>query len=113
MYLIAGLGNPEKKYDRTRHNTGFMAMDALSSMLGTELRDKRFKGLTSSLFYKGEKLLLIKPMTYMNLSGEAVRAAADFYGSYSYFFIWQRFFSEVAEDEFYKRRLSVCVQTLY
>ena len=40
-------------------------------------------------------------------------AAADFYGSYSYFFIWQRFFSEVAEDEFYKRRLSVCVQTLY
>ena len=79
MYLIAGLGNPDKKYDRTRHNTGFMAMDALSSMLGTELRDKRFKGLTSSLFYKGEKLLLIKPMTYMNLSGEAVRAAADFY----------------------------------
>ena len=79
MYLIAGLGNPDKKYQYTRHNTGFMALDALADKLSCEVREKRFKGLCGQAFYKGEKLLLIKPMTYMNLSGEAVRAAADFY----------------------------------
>ena len=79
MYLIAGLGNPDKKYESTRHNTGFMALDKLAGLLGTEVRDKKFKGLCGTSSYKGEKLLLLKPLTYMNNSGEAVRAAADFY----------------------------------
>ena len=79
MYLIAGLGNPDKKYELTRHNTGFMAIDELADMLSVDIREKRFKGLCASAFYEGEKLLLLKPMTYMNNSGEAVRAAADFY----------------------------------
>ena len=79
MYLIAGLGNPDKKYESTRHNTGFMALDKLAGLLGTEVRDKKFKGLCGTSSYKGEKILLLKPLTYMNNSGEAVRAAADFY----------------------------------
>lgn len=79
MYLIAGLGNPDKKYQYTRHNTGFMALDALADKLSCEVREKRFKGLFGQTFYKGEKLLLLKPMTYMNLSGESIAAAASFY----------------------------------
>lgn len=79
MYLIAGLGNPEKKYDGTRHNAGFAAIDALADALHAPITEKKFKGLCASTAYKGEKLLLLKPLTYMNLSGEAVRAAADFY----------------------------------
>lgn len=80
MYLIAGLGNPDKKYEGTRHNTGFMAVDRLAELLNVEIRDKRFKGLAASASYRGEKLLLLKPMTYMNNSGEAVAAAANWYG---------------------------------
>ncbi|HIU87682.1 MAG TPA: aminoacyl-tRNA hydrolase [Candidatus Avilachnospira avistercoris] len=79
MYLIAGLGNPDKKYQLTRHNTGFMALDKLSELLGVKVVDKKFKGLCQTAAYNGEKLLLLKPLTYMNNSGEAVRAAADFY----------------------------------
>ncbi len=79
MYLIAGLGNPDKKYEETRHNAGFKAVDALADKLGTSINDKRFKGLTGTAVYNGTKLLLLKPLTYMNLSGEAVAEAANFY----------------------------------
>ena len=79
MYLIAGLGNPEKKYDGTRHNAGFAAMDCMADKLGVRIEDKKFKGLCGTGVWQGEKVLLLKPLTYMNLSGEAVRAAADFY----------------------------------
>ena len=79
MYIIAGLGNPEKKYDGTRHNAGFAALDCLSGKLGISLTDKKFSGICGSGICEGEKLLLLKPLTYMNLSGNSVRAAADYY----------------------------------
>lgn len=79
MYLIAGLGNPEKKYEGTRHNAGFAAVDALAERLSVSVKEKKFKGLYGTGVYQGEKLLLLKPLTYMNLSGESVRAAAEFY----------------------------------
>ena len=79
MYLIAGLGNPDKKYEETRHNAGFKAIEALAAKLGVSINDKRFKGLTGTVIYSGAKLLLLKPLTYMNLSGEAVAEAAGFY----------------------------------
>lgn len=79
MYIIAGLGNPEKKYDGTRHNAGFEAADCLAEQLHTAITEKKFKSLCGSASYRGEKLLILKPLTYMNNSGEAVRAAADFY----------------------------------
>lgn len=79
MYLIAGLGNPEKKYDGTRHNAGFAAIDCLAGRLSVSVKEKKFKGLYGLGAYRGEKLLLLKPLTYMNLSGESVRAAAEFY----------------------------------
>ena len=79
MYLIAGLGNPDKKYEETRHNAGFKAIEALAAKLGADISDKRFKGLTGTAVYNRAKLLLLKPLTYMNLSGEAVAEAANFY----------------------------------
>ena len=78
-YLIAGLGNPDKKYEETRHNTGFKAIEALADKLGVSITEKRFKGLTGTAVYNGVKLLLLKPLTYMNLSGESVAEAANFY----------------------------------
>ena len=79
MYIIAGLGNPEKKYDGTRHNAGFAALDCLAEKLGIALTEKKFSGICGRGVYGGEKLLLLKPLTYMNLSGNSVRAAADYY----------------------------------
>ena len=79
MYLIAGLGNPDKKYEETRHNAGFKAIEALAAKLGADIRDKRFKGLSGTAVCNRAKLLLLKPLTYMNLSGEAVAEAANFY----------------------------------
>lgn len=79
MYLIAGLGNPEKKYDGTRHNAGFAALDCLAEKLGIELTEKKFSGICGRGSCGGEKVLLLKPLTYMNLSGNSVRAAAEFY----------------------------------
>ena len=78
-FLIAGLGNPEKKYDKTRHNAGFNALDSLAEELNTRIGERRFKGLMGSTVRNGKKLLLLKPMTYMNLSGESVREAADYF----------------------------------
>lgn len=79
MYIVAGLGNPTKEYEKTRHNAGFEVIDVLADMLFTTVEDKKFKGYYGKGTIGGEKVLLLKPQTYMNLSGESVRAAADFY----------------------------------
>lgn len=79
MKLIVGLGNPGKQYEKTRHNTGFMVMDYLSESLHCEINQKKFKALIGQTIVKGEKVLLMKPQTYMNLSGEAVIEAMKFY----------------------------------
>jgi PTH1 family peptidyl-tRNA hydrolase len=79
--LIIGLGNPEPKYDRTRHNIGFEAVDALARDWGLSWQEnKRFQGLIAEKTgSKGEKLHLLKPLTYMNRSGQAARAMLDWY----------------------------------
>lgn len=79
MKIIIGLGNPGKQYEQTRHNAGFMVIDRLSSELSIPLDQSKFKGLYGIGFYKGEKVLLLKPLTYMNLSGESIRAVIDYY----------------------------------
>lgn len=79
MKIIIGLGNPGKQYEQTRHNAGFMVIDRLSSQLGIPLDQSKFKGLYGIGFYKGEKVLLLKPLTYMNLSGESIRAVINYY----------------------------------
>lgn len=79
MYIIAGLGNPTREYSKTRHNVGFEVIDVLADRLGTTVEDKKFKGLYGRGMIGGEKVLLLKPQTYMNLSGESIREAADFY----------------------------------
>lgn len=79
MYVIAGLGNPGLKYNRTRHNVGFEAIDLLVEKYGVTMKDNRAKGLVGSCTIDGKKVVLLKPMTYMNASGSAVRAVLDFY----------------------------------
>ncbi|WP_307414105.1 aminoacyl-tRNA hydrolase [Neobacillus ginsengisoli] len=79
MKLIVGLGNPGKQYEHTRHNIGFEVIDELSREFSIPLDQSKFKGLYGIGFYKGEKILLLKPLTYMNLSGESIRAAVDYY----------------------------------
>lgn len=79
MYLIAGLGNPGKEYESTRHNAGFMVIDRLAEKLGCAVGTRKFLGFTGSAILGGEKVILLKPQTYMNNSGESIRAAADFY----------------------------------
>lgn len=78
-WLLVFLGNPGPKYECTRHNAGFMAADALAKKLGVSINRARFKALTAPAEINGEKVLLLKPQTYMNLSGEAVGEAARFY----------------------------------
>lgn len=79
QYLIVGLGNPDKKYRNTRHNTGFIAVDYMAKELGVEIGKKKFDSLTAEATLAGEKVLLMKPQTYMNLSGVAIEKAASFY----------------------------------
>lgn len=80
MKLIIGLGNPETKYTGTRHNVGFFMVDAYAHEKGGAFRDKaKFKAEICELSGSSEKVLLVKPTTFYNLSGEAVRAIADFY----------------------------------
>ena len=71
-WLIVGLGNPGKDYERSRHNAGFRAIDALAEALGCKIDKGKFQGLYGQTTYKGRKLLLLKPQTYMNLSGRSV-----------------------------------------
>ncbi len=79
MKIIAGLGNPTDQYKGTRHNVGFMVLDKLAEDSRITVNQHKFKALTGSGFIGVEKVLLMKPLTYMNLSGESIRAAADFY----------------------------------
>lgn len=79
MYLIVGLGNPGEKYAGNRHNVGFMLIDLLAEYLGVDVRKAKFKGLYGEAVFEGQKLILLKPQTYMNSSGEAVRAFKEFY----------------------------------
>jgi len=79
MYIIAGLGNPEAKYDHTRHNIGFHAIDVLSKKYNINLNKLKFKAVFGDGIIGGEKVILVKPQTYMNLSGEAIREIASFY----------------------------------
>lgn len=78
-WLIVGLGNPGSKYDNTRHNAGFRAMGALSKLLSCRVDKGKFRGLMCQTSYKGQKLILLMPQTFMNLSGESVSQAARFY----------------------------------
>ena len=78
-WLIVGLGNPGKEYERTRHNAGFRALDILASKLGCKVDKSKFQGLYGQANYGGRKLLLLKPMTYMNLSGRSVLQLSAYY----------------------------------
>ena len=78
-WLVVFLGNPGPRYEGTRHNAGFMAGDALAKAKGVSVNRARFRALTATVEIGGEKVLLMKPQTYMNLSGEAVSQAAKFY----------------------------------
>ena len=82
MFLIAGLGNPGKEYENTRHNAGFMVLDALADKLGADISEKKHKALCGRAVIGGQKVILLKPQTYMNSSGESIRAAADYYKVY-------------------------------
>ena len=79
MFLIVGLGNPGKEYKNTRHNIGFDAIDVISKKYKIEVNRIKFKGVYGETFIGGEKVILLKPSTYMNLSGESIRAVMDFY----------------------------------
>lgn len=78
-HLVVGLGNPGAKYEKTRHNAGFLAMDALAQSAGVCVTCARFDALCAEATVGGVRVLLMKPQTMMNLSGQAVRKAADFY----------------------------------
>ena len=71
-WLIVGLGNPGREYEKTRHNAGFRAIDLLAESLGCKIDRMKFQGLYTQVNYKGKKLMLLKPQTYMNLSGRSV-----------------------------------------
>ena len=79
MKLIVGLGNPGKEYEKTRHNSGYMALAKLAENVGASVTSNKFQALTASAMIGGQKVLLMEPLTFMNLSGNAVRAAADYY----------------------------------
>ena len=77
--MVVGLGNPGEEYVGTRHNTGFRVVDSLAEMLEIDVRKKKFGGYTGSGEFAGKKLILLKPMCFMNLSGQVVATAAGFY----------------------------------
>ena len=79
MFLIVGLGNPGKEYDDTRHNIGFKVVDNIANEYNIQINRQKFKGIYGDGFIDGEKVIILKPTTYMNLSGESVRELVDFY----------------------------------
>ena len=79
MYLIAGLGNPSRTYEGTRHNIGFTMIDAIGNKFGIDVTTKKHKALVGRGIIDGMRVILAKPQTYMNLSGESIREIADFY----------------------------------
>ena len=79
MYLIVGLGNPEEEYSKTRHNMGFNVINRLSEKYDIKVNKSKYKSLYGTGIIEGEKVILVKPQTYMNLSGEAVQDFVNFY----------------------------------
>ncbi|MEG0215765.1 MAG: aminoacyl-tRNA hydrolase [Hungatella sp.] len=79
MYIIAGLGNPTKEYEKTRHNVGFSVIDLLADRMGIEVTERKHKAFCGKGMLEGQKVVLAKPQTFMNLSGESIRAMMDFY----------------------------------
>lgn len=79
MYIIAGLGNPGKKYENTRHNIGFITLDFLAERHDIKINKIKHKALVGEGRISGQKVLLVKPQTYMNLSGESLREVMDYY----------------------------------
>lgn len=79
MWLLVGLGNPGDKYEYNRHNIGFLAVDAIADTYGFPAYKKKFQGLMAEGHIEGEKVILLKPQTYMNNSGQSVGEAAKFY----------------------------------
>ena len=79
MHLIVGLGNPTKQYEGTRHNVGFETIDRIAAENQIRVEEKKHKALYGSGYIEGEKVILAKPQTFMNLSGEAVRPLADYF----------------------------------
>ncbi len=78
-YIIAGLGNPGKEYENTRHNAGFLAIDYLADQCGVKINRAKYDALCAEVTLGGKSVLLMKPQTFMNASGTAVSAAANFY----------------------------------
>ncbi len=78
-YLIVGLGNPGRQYETTRHNAGFLCMDLLADRLGVKINKIKFKSVIGDAVISGRRCLLMKPQTFMNLSGEAVEQCCSFY----------------------------------
>ena len=79
MKLIVGLGNPGKEYTKTRHNVGFMCIDEIAKHFNISIDSNKFSGLYGELIYNGEKVLLLKPQKYMNLSGEVIRDFVNYF----------------------------------
>lgn len=79
MYLIVGLGNPEQDYSKTRHNMGFNTVNKLAKEYEIDINKSKFKGLYGTGTIEGEKVIILKPQTFMNLSGESIRETIDFY----------------------------------
>ena len=79
MFVIAGLGNPTKQYEKTRHNVGFDVIDLLAEKYNIRVTDRKHRALCGTGYIEGQKVLLVKPQTFMNLSGESIRALADYY----------------------------------
>ena len=79
MRLIVGLGNPGREYEKTRHNIGFMCIDKIASHFNVDFNMNKFNGLYTTFNYNGDKVILLKPQKYMNLSGEVVRDFVNFY----------------------------------
>ena len=77
MYIIAGLGNPTKEYEGTRHNVGFDVIDRLSERYNIDVTMKKHRALIGKGMIAGQKVILVKPQTYMNLSGESIRRVID------------------------------------
>lgn len=79
MRLIVGLGNPGKEYERTRHNVGFMMLDLYANSKGLSFQKEKFNGSYLEFIHDSEKVILLKPLSYMNLSGEVIKKFVDFY----------------------------------
>ena len=79
MFIIVGLGNPGKEYENTRHNAGFNSIDVLANKYNINIREAEHKALVGKGYIEGQKVILVKPQTYMNNSGEAVREITDYY----------------------------------